>query len=64
MAVQFTNDQRANAQWVARANEFFIGQHDQRISAFDLEQSISEPCQRIDPFRAGDQLQNRFRVGC
>jgi hypothetical protein len=50
MAVQFTDDQRANAQWVAGANEFFIGQHNQRISAFDLEQSISETCQCIDPF--------------
>ena len=47
MAVKLAENKGANAQRVACANKFFIGQDNQRIRPFNLEKRVGKAQQRV-----------------
>ena len=54
-AVELAEDQRADAQRIARADQFLIGEHDQRIGPLDLPQRLDEAFDQLGLAAAGRQ---------
>ena len=42
MTVELADDERTDAERVARADQFLVGEADERISALDLAQGLDE----------------------
>ena len=62
-AVEFADHQRADAERVARADQFFVGQRDERVGAFELAQRLDELVDEASAARARDQMQNDLGIG-
>ena len=62
-AVQFAEDQRADAEGIARADELLVGQRHQRIGAFERAQRIDVALDDARLLRAGHEMQDHFGVG-
>src|SRR5665811_368765 len=56
-AVELADHQRANAEWIARADQLFVGQADKGIGAFELAQALDET---VDEAVAARARRNRF----
>ena len=61
-AVEFTQHQRPDAQRVAGADEFFVGQADESVRAFEQAQPLDEPVDEAVAGGAGDEMENDLRV--
>ena len=55
--------QRANAEWIARANELLVGERHQCVGPLYLRQCFHEAAHHARLTAPGDELQDRFRVG-
>ena len=62
-AVEFAENQRADAERIARADQLLVRQADQRIGAFDLAQRLDEPLDDARTAAARDEMQDDFGVG-
>src|ERR1700744_5699810 len=62
LAVEFAEDERADAERVARANELLVRQGDQGIGAFELPQRFDEALDQPPLAAAGDELQHDLGI--
>ena len=62
-AVEFAQHQRADAERVARADQFLVGQRHQRIGALDRAQRLDEAVDETAALGLRDQMQDDFGVG-
>ena len=61
-AVEFAEHQRADAERIARADQFLVGERDQRIGALDAAQRLDEAVDDSGLARAGGEHQHDFGV--
>src|SRR5205823_2787378 len=62
--IEPSDDERTNAEGIAGADEFLVGEPDERIGALELPQALDEPVDEAVAPCAGHQMQNDFRIGC
>src|SRR3954467_4065544 len=62
-AVEFAHQQRANAERIARADQFLVGHRHQRVGALDRAQRLDETVDETVAFRLRDQVQDHLGVG-
>ena len=62
-AVQFAQDERADAEGVAGADQLLVGQRHQRIGAFDGPQRVDIALDDADLLRFRHEMQDHFGVG-
>ena len=63
VAVELADNQRANTQWVARADQLLVGQADEGVGAFQLAQPLDEAVDEAVALGPGDQMQDDLGVG-
>ena len=61
--VEFSDDERTNAERIAGADQFLVGEADKGIGAFELAQSFDETVDEAIAFGTRDQMQNHLGVG-
>ena len=59
---ELAHDQRTDAERVAAGDQPFLGQHDQRIGAFDLLQRVGQPVERGRAVGRRDEVDDHFGV--
>ena len=62
-AVEGADDQRADAERIARADQLLVGQPDEGIGAFELAQALDEAVDETVAARARHQMQDHLGVG-
>src|SRR5947208_16191189 len=62
-AAEFAQYQGADAEPIARPDQFLVGQRHQRIGAFDRPQRLDEAVDKTVALRLRDQVQDDFGVG-
>jgi hypothetical protein len=62
-AVELTQYERADAERVAGADQFLVGQRHEGVGAFEAAQRIDVAINNAALFRARDEMQDHFRVG-
>ena len=62
-AVEFAKHQRPDAERVARADEFLVGERHQSVGALDLAQRLDEAIHEPRLPRARHKMENDFRIG-
>ncbi len=63
MAVEVAEHQRTDAERIARADQFLVGQRDQRIGALDGAQRLDEAVDEAAALGLRHQMQDHFGVG-
>jgi len=62
LAVQVAQHQRADAQRIAHADQFLVGQRHQGVAALDLTDRVDEPVDDPRLPRTGDQMKDDLAV--
>jgi hypothetical protein len=61
-SIQVAQDERPDAEGIANADEFLVGERDQGVAAFDLSQSIDETVNDLGFAGAGDQMKDDLGI--
>ncbi|MEY9414719.1 hypothetical protein ABIF69_001161 [Bradyrhizobium japonicum] len=61
--VELAEHQRADAAWIARADQLLVGQRNQRIGALDLAQGVDVALDEAAAPGARDEMQDHLGVG-